>query len=83
MTEAEALAAIEAESLPRPLWMQRPDGNAMSTAIFEDGEMWHVVAIGERGAVEDDTTYRSESAALEDFIERLRVAKTLIDNAWA
>lgn len=82
VTETEALSAIETESLPGAMWMTRPSGKAMRTAIFEQDGVWHVLAAGERGAVEDDTEHQSESAALEDFVERLRATKVLIDNGW-
>lgn len=78
MTRDEALAIIKEERLKGYVWFEdSPDADAL--VIQRDGSEWQVFATDERaGARGAINRFSDESAALEKFIERLRLWNTII-----
>lgn len=73
MTPDEALTIIQDEELGHYVWFKFPPNAADSVVIHRDGHDWMVFMTDERGAPEGELRFDDEDAALDDFIERLRL----------
>lgn len=75
MTRDEALEIIREEQLEGYVWFEDPTNRMDIVAIEQEGEEWVVLTTNERAAAEGVRRFEDESAALENFIKRLRAGK--------
>lgn len=79
MNRVEAEAIIADEGLGRYVRFGAPDGTAADkVCLFDEGGTWITLMTDERAVVQEPTvrTFASESEALDDLIDGLRVLKS-------
>lgn len=79
MNRVEAEAIIADEGLGRYVRFGAPDGTAADkVCVFDEGGTWITLMTDERAVVQEPTvrTFASESDALDDLIDGLRVLKS-------
>lgn len=77
MTEREAIQIIEDENLKNYNWFDDHERQPNEVEITKRGSGWTVATADERTTQISKMSYKSESEALNDFIERLRADKVL------
>ncbi|SBV99479.1 conserved hypothetical protein [uncultured Eubacteriales bacterium] len=77
MTEREAIQIIKDEDLKNYNWFDNHEVQPNEVEITKRENVWIVATADERKTRISTISYKSESEALNDFIERLRADKVL------
>jgi len=77
MTELEAIQIIKDENLQNYNWFDNHELQPNEVEITKQENVWTVATADERTTRISKMSYKSESEALNDFIERLRADKVL------
>lgn len=77
MTEREAIQIIKDENLKNYNWFDNHELQPNEVEITKRENVWTVATADERTTRISKMSYKSESEALNDFIERLRADKVL------
>ena len=77
MTEREAIQIIKDEDLKNYNWFDNHELQPNEVEITKRENVWIVATADERKTRISTISYKSESEALNDFIERLRADKVL------
>lgn len=77
MTEREAIQIIKDEDLKNYNWFDNHELQPNEVEITKRENVWIVATADERRTRISTISYKSESEALNDFIERLRADKVL------
>ena len=77
MTEREAIQIIKDEGLKNYNWFDNHEVQPNEVEITKRENVWIVATADERKTRISTISYKSESEALNDFIERLRADKVL------